>query len=721
MAEALQRLVRHLADTYDLDPVGVAEALWLWQQPGFGTHRGSPTAAGGAGERAGSSKPPGGDDPSGIGDATERIPLYLGTTDTADFRPASVAFPYRVRAPLDGLAFSRALRPFRRRWPRGHRSVLDVPATVRGYAATGAVVPLFRAAPERWFDVDVVVDTSVSMAVWADTVNELVTLLAGLGVFRSLRRHRLDAAGRLVDAAGHQVQPSALHAADGRRLIIVLSDCAGPWWYTAEAWLMLRSWARNTPTALVNPLPTTSWPRTALSLPTVRLTATVPGAHHRDLVAAGSRTTATALPIPALTPHAVGRWARAVMHTDPNGCDGTLIPSSGRVPEPQDEEPDGWGPPPSAVEALRLGASPRALRVAVLCAVQDYDELHLSVLHVIRQELVPDADANDLAAVLTGGIFDPVETADGVVLRFRTGTRTELRTLETASDVWDRYRAISRHVAAMGEGTARFPVLVADPVGRHHLPAGASPAGEARRSDLARLGLTVQDRAPQPASGPTIVDDPAAPVFFLSYARAARSLRAAPPTQPNAMVQKLFDDLVTHVSELVGLPAGSDAGFMDRQVDGGERWESQILRSAGTCQVFVSLLSPAYLRSRWCGFEWDAFTRRTAALRQSSDEPVTGMLPILPVIWVPMPQRDLPAAVSEYQWFRPDRLPDDRIVEAYQQEGLYGLLRIGRREYYDMIVWRLAQEIVTRHFEYWVEPLVPPDTQELRTFDEADR
>ena len=66
-------------------------------------------------------------------------------------------------------------------------------------------------------------------------------------------------------------------------LIAVLSDCSAPWWYEPGPWQMIRTWARNTPTVLINPLPTTAWPRTAMTMPTVRLTTAVPGGYGRDL------------------------------------------------------------------------------------------------------------------------------------------------------------------------------------------------------------------------------------------------------------------------------------------------------------------------------------------------------------------------------------------------------------------------------------------------------
>ena len=77
--------------------------------------------------------------------------------------PTSYALP-------GSMEIGRALRPMKqqRRTPR--RRVFDPEATVDLFCDTGVLVPVLRAASERWFDVAVVVDSSATMAVWDDTV-----------------------------------------------------------------------------------------------------------------------------------------------------------------------------------------------------------------------------------------------------------------------------------------------------------------------------------------------------------------------------------------------------------------------------------------------------------------------------------------------------------------------------------------------------------------------
>src|SRR5262249_17928236 len=70
-----------------------------------------------------------------------------------------------VRAPRGhalprSLDLGRSMRPLKRRWCAGWRHELDMAATVDGYARSLELIPVFRPAPERWFELFVIVDRS---------------------------------------------------------------------------------------------------------------------------------------------------------------------------------------------------------------------------------------------------------------------------------------------------------------------------------------------------------------------------------------------------------------------------------------------------------------------------------------------------------------------------------------------------------------------------------
>lgn len=198
--------------------------------------------------------------------------------------------------------------------------------------------------------------------------------------------------------------------------------------------------------------------------------------------------------------------------------------------------------------------------------------------------------------------------------------------------------------------------------------------------------------------------EPWAPVFFFSYARAGRYGKEA---------GEFFDDLSQDVAELVGRPAGSDPGFIDRSMGGGEEWFRELLRAVGTCQVFVALLSDPYVASPYCSQEWYAFTRRRVLSRATGIEVQrTG---VIPVIWTPMPPDRMPPEVGNVQWFTPRGMAGTDIVAQYQEEGVYGFRRLSWEAEYRCVVWRLAQRIASFYFAYRVEPLVldPSDLRDI--------
>jgi hypothetical protein len=187
------------------------------------------------------------------------------------------------------------------------------------------------------------------------------------------------------------------------------------------------------------------------------------------------------------------------------------------------------------------------------------------------------------------------------------------------------------------------------------------------------------------------------PLFFFSYAHAG---------QPSPFVVDFFNDLSVDVAELVGMPTGSDPGWMDRSMAGGESWTGELLYAVGTCQVFVALLSGPYVASPWCGKEWYAFSRRKVISR--TGDHATFQTGMIPVSWTtPMPdEHRMPASVTRVQRFSPRERHGEDMRGAYEADGVYGLLRQRLETEYRWVVWRLAQSIAEFHFAYQVEPLV---------------
>ncbi|CAL9589374.1 NaeI family type II restriction endonuclease [Streptomyces sp. enrichment culture] len=554
MSEALGRVlaalrvaVPHLDPAADggtgppgaLDGTALAEALWLASTMARG--RSAPPSPTGppAPTPRGDVPAPGDEDTAPAREPVPRTPDPVAP-GASRARPAEGARPLHERLSGAGtrvrghavaapratglpraLEVTRALRPWKRPWPEGRRGALDIDATVDGYARSGELIPVFSAAPERWFDLTLVVDRSPNMRVWEETLDDFTGVLDRLGAFRTLQVRDL-----LFDEAGSPQGPGQLRQADGRRLVVVVSDCVADAWRGPAVWRLLREWAAGTPTALLNPLPTKLWRRGGLNLPTVRFAPAAPGAHRsrlpheapplldlappggtaRDGAAGGGEARDGAagegvwLPIPvlSLSPHSLDRWSRAAMRGAPEGCTAVLVPPGGRLPGPPRPRALPSSPGTAARAFLRT-ASPRAVRLAVLCA--PFDRLSLRLLHVIRRELLPDASTADVAEAVTSGLFELGQSADGddgsLELVLPEDVRAVLRERLPAHEAWRVHQALDRHVSSRGDGRPALRSVAHDASGPRELLAGQEAFARASRQTLELLGLSVPEEEPR--------------------------------------------------------------------------------------------------------------------------------------------------------------------------------------------------------------------------------
>jgi hypothetical protein len=83
-------------------------------------------------------------------------------------------------------------------------------------------------------------------------------------------------------------------------------------------------------------------------------------------------------------------------------------------------------------------------------------------------------------------------------------------------------------------------------------------------------------------------EDPAAPIFFLSYWRPKPAQGVGPPREATRFVTRFFDDLTADVNDLIGSVPGRDPGFLDVAGDGGVLWRRRLLHAVGTCHVLAT-------------------------------------------------------------------------------------------------------------------------------------
>ncbi|OIJ95017.1 DUF3427 domain-containing protein [Streptomyces colonosanans] len=434
-------------------------------------------------------------------------------------RPLSIG---RAPALPNALDIGRALRPLRRFRPsRVHRR-LDLGATIDHYTRTGVLVPQLAPAAEPWLEVVVVVDRGTSMAVWDDTSLALTKVLRTLSAFRSVHvwhlEHPPEAAPVLRN---HHDRPLPLDQSDPRhiqpahRLLLVVSDCAAPAWRQNDLWQTLHTWGRTAPVALINPLPKRLWQRSGLDLPRTTATASTPASPGRLLAYRRPRLFRDdapetrpwqALPVLQVDAHQILAWARAMMRTDPSGCEAVLVPASGRVPS-RNRSPRpraaSLGAPATdtqvtaAAEAFTDNLRSPAVRLAI--AASSLDAFTLPVLDVIRERIVPDAALADTAEFLTAGLLTAARHEDAdIVYRFHPAAAEHLRGLLSRDQVWDTHFALTEHLAAHPQAPHGIVAALHSPTSQEMLPTGLQPVAQAAAATARLLGI----KSTEPRSGP---------------------------------------------------------------------------------------------------------------------------------------------------------------------------------------------------------------------------
>ncbi|MGW3911085.1 SAV_2336 N-terminal domain-related protein [Streptomyces sp. NPDC005070] len=512
IAELIARIRR---TGLDPDARQLADALWLarWSRPtdGTGDGRGStpPSGHGTAAEdpAAGRQDPRGeegpapGDRPGPAWRDTEpdrRVALYPVPRDgaprgTGQGRsavlpvgvPAAPAFP----SPLE---LQRALRPLQayRTAAPPLRTVLDETETAERTArAGGLVLPVFRGVTRADAALQLVMDASSSMRVWDRMFAELEQVFSRLGAFRDIQISHLHQGPDGEPAVSRSPEPGAapLHSADrlsdptGRRVTLLVSDCAGPLWHSGHAHRLLHHLSRLGPAAVLQPLPQRMWNRTRLPVSYGELTrgeALAGAATLKVRLPAGTPPEARggALPVPVLPPEpaALGAWARLLSGAGAG-------PVAGAV---------GWvrrqhEPAPSArpgrrmsglelVSRFRSNASKTAGRLAGYLAAAP---LSLPVMQLVQRTMLPDSGPAELAEVLLSGLVSRAKAedygADGTQwYEFAPGAQEALLSplgLDEAMLVLKHCSEYIEH--RFGKGGPNFPALALAQLGE----AGSGP------------------------------------------------------------------------------------------------------------------------------------------------------------------------------------------------------------------------------------------------------
>ncbi len=372
------------------------------------------------------------------------------------------------------LSLIRALRPLLQKIEVGVGTRVDETATVERIAQHQIWVPILQGEREPWFEIVLVVDGTPSMNLWRRLVDDISQTLRHYGAFRDVRRFDLD-----LDAAGHLQlrshpqqrphRPSELIEANGRRIILILSDCVASYWWDGRLFEILETWATVMPTAIWQMLPEWMWDRTALGQGiNVALRNDLPAATNPQLKAVplgleSPQDCKQTLPMPVLTVESqdLSRWSRLVAGDGRQASSGYLLPKpEGKVsqlPSDSDSEAERQQPPPEPptpdqqLQDFYLLSSPRARQLLALLAAAPV--ITLPIMRLIRASRLPEISPLPIAEVFLSGLLQPLShpthriDAELVQYDFSPGIRDRLLKRLPEVDVIDMINQVSRYIA----------------------------------------------------------------------------------------------------------------------------------------------------------------------------------------------------------------------------------------------------------------------------------
>ncbi|WP_052709964.1 tetratricopeptide repeat protein [Azospirillum thiophilum] len=479
--------------------------------------------------------------------ASEAEPCGVPPTDTVLYppgmpddggRPGSLAAIPAAHTLSERLPLTWALRPFRQAWPSRRDVELDEARTAAQTAELRQILPhalalALRPRPERWFQVDLVMEDAETAGVWAGPLRDFAALLRDSGAFRSVRRWRLrlnraptgSAPRPMLEAPGGALVPTARLAGDRRRLILFASHGLSGHWRNGHYAKLLTGWSRGTCVALLHLLPPPRWDDTTLGDGHGVCSAPHPGALGVELRPEPAwwsmapnldRPGGIALPVLAMEPAMVASWARMQMgqsHRAPMfllHSPGTEAGTDGMAVAENAADPDGGTMTPAmvqrAVTNLR-GWSPAGFRLAVLLSDVPFTlpvaRLVLEAADV-RDGRGPEALGHLLlsgllrARSVAGGAPDP----DRVWYEIRPEAwallRRSRRTDTVASVAHGLEAQVRTHLEQARGRAIDTRAFVPDTAGRFDLPDWAQPFAHVSRSLLRREPPSPIPPAPAP-------------------------------------------------------------------------------------------------------------------------------------------------------------------------------------------------------------------------------
>ena len=375
------------------------------------------------------------------------------TTEKSETQERNKSLPFQTPAApalQNKLPISRALRPLMRKVDSAIKTILDAEATVNYIVEQNIWLPITKAEPERWLNLELVVEESHSSFIWKETIDELQKLLQNHGAFRNVRVWNLwnksDTTFESLNnrnlqltrrKKGNQKSHSQhsyreLIRSDRRSLILFVSDCVSDIWKQLEIYQWLKNLSNKIPTAIIQLFPERLWQSSELGNGyKLQLSAFNPGVPNSDLVLPSlwedlKREKIIKLPVITLEPFSLETWAKVIAGRGNSSTPGFVfdweflkkqinkeqqhqIELDKTLATVKDEE---LSPEYVAeiVDRFLATASSTAQRLAGFMAAVP---VNLEVVNLIQKALLKDESTPvNVAEVFLSGMIQRIETSD---------------------------------------------------------------------------------------------------------------------------------------------------------------------------------------------------------------------------------------------------------------------------------------------------------------------
>ena len=496
-------LLEHLAQTgllaeLELSDEDIADTLWLASHLGIVEAKYAPTkTTSSSSGKVQSGKvttvignPPtanrGGFNQNELGQDEEKD-VDVFTEDSIDSEDETFAenqgLPIQVPAApaiLNKLEICRALRPLMRKVPSFTQTIFDEEATVTRIAEKDVWLPVTKPKPERWLDLELVVEESSASFIWQETIDELQQLLETQGAFRNVRVWSLSSLdekltkrkkGRSINSGKSPRQYSyrELIHTNGRGLILLVSDCVSPLWQQGKIHNWLKQWSLYQSTAIIQLFPERLWLSSELGLGyKVKFNSFTPVESNAQLSYASpdedlAESSILNIPVVTLDDEYIKYWARVMA-----GCGKSQTPGIVFDLEFVQEQAQSL----ATAETQELSAEivvDRFLATAsdpakYLAGYMAAAPVCLSVVHLIQKNLLPTSTPVHVAEVFLSGMVQRNQAAeDNSIIKydFVPGARKILNLAMRLDDMEKVLDVISKDIAKnLGLSIKSFTALL---------------------------------------------------------------------------------------------------------------------------------------------------------------------------------------------------------------------------------------------------------------------